>query len=92
MKVWTVQQCADDGGSEEISVFSSREKVYDFIYHELEFERDNEKEGRPEFAESFDIRFETYVNGLDEAFNSNKKTFSVNAFYCWWNVQETEVI
>lgn len=91
VKVWTVQQVSDNGAW-EIQVFSSRAKVYDFLYQELESARDREKEGRPEFVESFDRKFETYVNALNEAFDHDYITFSVDCFYWWWDIQETKII
>ena len=92
MKVWVVMWGADDGYSDDIRVFSTKEKAYEHIRKEYSQEIDFYIENRYEDLEYYQNKYYRLIDELCEAFEQDCAAFSVEDFSgCYYEVQQIEV-
>ena len=91
MKVWTVITVWDEGASDDVLVFSSKDKVYNYLFKELTRIFEQEKEFKPEFIEDLNLKFQHYIEAMNETFSHDYTTFSINSMYNSWSVCQTEI-
>lgn len=86
MSVWVVLTVWDEGASEDPLVFSTKDKVYNYLLKELERAFEQEKEFKPEFAEDLDLKFQRYIAAMDETLSHDYLTFYIDSLYNSWTV------
>lgn len=90
MKVWTVLWYADEGYSDDIRIFSTKNKVYDYLRKELErqYETFTEEGDTKQYYEN---KFQRLINALNEEFDHDYITFCVSDFTGGFEVQLIEI-
>lgn len=91
MKVWTVISLWDEGADDNVLVFSSKDKVYNYLFKELTHIFEQEKEFKPEFIERLNLKFQQYIKAMNETFSHDYITFSIDSIYNSWLVCQTEI-
>ena len=91
MKVWTVMSIWDEGASEDVAVFSSKDKVYNYIRSQLDWRYEEEKESKPYALDSLSFKYKRLIEAMDKTFLHDYTIFSIEDFYCEWSVCETEI-
>lgn len=91
MKVWTILwYTAYEGYSDDIRIFSTKDKVYDYLRKELErqYEVLTEEDDTKQYYEN---KFQHLINALNEEFDHDYITFCVSDFTGCFEVQLIEV-
>lgn len=93
MKVWIVMWGGLDGYSDDIRVFSTKEKVYEHIKKEYSKILNFYIENRYERLEYYQNKYYRLIDNLCETFKQNHTAFSVEDFNsnCYYEVQQIEV-
>lgn len=93
MKVWVVLWGGDEGYSDDIRVFSTKEKVYEYIKKEYSKILNFYIENRYERLEYYQNEYYRLIDNLCETLKQNHTTFSAEDFdsNCYYEVQQIEV-
>lgn len=87
--VWVVLWGADEGYSDSIRVFSTKEKVYNYIYAELT----RQKANFDEYDDNnyYIKKYERLIENLNEIFDHDYITFTVEDFTGYFEIQQLEI-
>ena len=80
MKVWVVLWGGVEGYTDDIQVFSTKEKVYEYIKKEYSKQLDFYIENRYENLEYYQNKYYRLIDELCETFELNRTAFSVEDF------------
>ena len=92
MKIWAVMWGGDEGYSDDIRVFSTKEKVYDYLKKEYSRQINFYIENKYENLEYYQNKYHRLIDELNETFDHDYITFSVEDFSMGcYEVQQIEV-
>lgn len=89
MKVWVVLWGDDGGYSDDVRLFSTKRKVYDYLYSALRQQKKNYEEY--DEANYYLRKYDLLIETLNDTFDHDYITFSIPDFSGYFEVQLIEV-